>query len=487
MKDINKWKQINELNEFNLPNFPIKDFPNKLREYIEAVAEELQVPIDMVGTGVLAILALCNQGKYVVQGKEGWLEPLNLYAINIARPSERKSPTMARITKPIYEYEKEENERRKLEVMNSKSKKEMYENKLKTLKNKCGRKGVNDNEIQKEIEETNDIIANFKEVNFTRLIVDDITPEALVSIMSQNKERIGIFSAEGGIFDTLAGRYSSNVANFDIILKSYSGDTTSVDRKGRATETLKNPYLTMLLFIQPVVAESLFKNEQFRGKGICARFLYCYPKSKVGYRNVNSKAMSKETEDKYKNIIEKLLQRDFEEPKVLNLSEEAYNISQKFAEYLEENLQNKLEEIEEWAGKFHGNILRIAGNLQLVESIESDNPIITEQNILNSIELGLYYLENAKYVYKTIGIDKERLKAKKIVKKLKNNGIVGNIKKYAIFRMCRGTDVKKPEDIDEALEILQEEGYIRIKEEIQENKVGRPPDKIIELNPYFFK
>ena len=53
--------------------------------------------------------------------------------------------------------------------------------------------------------------------------------------------------------------------------------------------------------------------------------------------------------------------------------------------------------------------------------------------------------------------------------------------------MCRGTDVKKPEDIDEALEILQEEGYIRIKEEIQENKVGRPPDKIIELNPYFFK
>ena len=79
------------------------------------------------------------------------------------------------------------------------------------------------------------------------------------------------------------------------------------------------------------------------------------------------------------------------------------------------------------------------------------------------------------------------MKAKKIVKKLKNNGIVGNIKKYEIFRMCRGTGVKKPEDIDEALEILQEEGYIRIKEEIKENKVGRPSDKIIELNPYFFK
>ena len=320
-----------------------------------------------------------------------------------------------------------------------------------------------------------------------KLIVDDITPETLVSIMSQNKERIGIFSAEGGIFDILAGRYSNNIANFDIVLKSYSGDTTSVDRKGRNTEILENPYLTIMLFIQPVVAESLFENEQFKGKGICARFLYCYPKSKVGYRNVNSKTMSKEIEDEYKNIIEKLLQRDFEEPKVLKLSEEAYNISQKFAECLEENLKNKLDDIEEWAGKFHGNILRIAGNLQLVEDIDNDNPIISEKNILNAIELGLYYLENAKYVYRTIGIDKERLKAKKIVKKLKSNGITKNAKKYEIFRMVRGAGVKKPEDINEALEILQEEGYIRIKEEIQENKVGRPPDKIIELNPYFFK
>ena len=122
------------------------------------------------------------------------------------------------------------------------------------------------------------------------------------------------------------------------------------------------------------------------------------------------------------------------------------------------------------------------------------NSVYKEKDERKKEELYLAYKDfrenaykNAKYVYRTIGIDKERLKAKKIVKKLKNNGIVGNIKKYEIFRMCRGTGVKKPEDIDEALEILQEEGYIRIKEEIKENKVGRPSDKIIELNPYFFK
>ena len=165
MNNNKEWKNPEEINKFKLPTFPVNGFSKELKNYIEAVTEELQVPIDMVGTGVLTVLALCNQGKYLVQGKKGWLEPLNLYAINIARPSERKSPTMAKITKPIYEYEKEENERRKLEVMNSKSKKEMYENKLKTLKNKCGRKGIDDNKIQKEIEETNKVIANFEEIN----------------------------------------------------------------------------------------------------------------------------------------------------------------------------------------------------------------------------------------------------------------------------------------------------------------------------------
>lgn len=487
MNNNKEWKNPEEINKFKLPKFPVNGFSKELKNYIEAVSEELQVPIDMVGTGVLTVLALCNQGKYLVQGKEGWLEPLNLYAINIARPSERKSPTMAKIIKPIYEYEKEENEKRKLEVKNSKDQLEMYENRLKKLKNKYENSSKKQSDIQQEVVELNEIIANYKVKNFIRLVVDDITPEALTSIMAQNKERIGIFSAEGGIFDTLAGRYSNNVANFDIILKSYSGDTSSVDRIGRETEILKTPYLTIMLFIQPIVAEAIFSNSQFKGKGICARFLYCYPKSKIGNRNVNSKAMSKETEKEYKNIIRRLLEKDFEEPKILTLSIEAYNISQKFAEYLEKEIKDNLEEIEDWAGKLHGNILRIAGNLHLSENIDNDNLIISKENILKAIEIGLYYLENAKYVYRIIGFDKERIKAQKIIKKLKKNGIIGSIKKYQIFRLCRGTGVKKPEDINEALEILQEEGYIRIKEGIQENKVGRPPDKIIELNPYFFK
>lgn len=489
MNSYNKeWQMPEELKKVKLPGYPIHSFPYNLKDYIEAVAEELQIPIDMVATSVLAAFALCNQGKYVVQGKVGWNEPVNLYAINIARPSERKSPTMAKVIKPIVEYEQEENERRRIDVMNSKERMEAYHNKLKYLKNKYGKDAKKDKEIEIEIEKVNEIIANYEVINYIRLTVDDITPEALVSVMAQNNEKMGIFSDEGGIFATLAGRYSNSIPNIEVILKAFNGTKVDVDRKGRETERLHNPYLTILLFVQPIVLNEVFANKEFRGRGLCARFLYCYPNSIVGTRNINSNPMPYEIEEKYNNIIKAMLQKKSNKVNILQLSPEAYNISQNFGAELEIKLKTELEEIEEWAGKFHGTVLRIAGNIHLVENVDNDNLIISEETMIKAIEIGLYYLENAKYVYNIMGEDEENVKAKRIIKILKGKKLKGDIKKYELFRAVRGTGIQEIKDIENPLNILIEKGYMRMKEEEKQEKiVGRPADKIIELNPLVFK
>ena len=468
-----------------IPKFPIEAFPNELKQYGLEIAEELQVPIDMVATAMLTTLALANQGKYMIEGKEGWIEPLNIYAINIARPSERKSPTMAKIIKPILEYEREENDMRKLDVKNSKDIVEMYENKLRNLKSN---KSNENKDTEIKIAEINKFLVNFQPVKFLRLIVDDITPEALSSIMVENNERIGILSSEGGIFDIIAGRYNNNIANFDILLKGYSGDRTSIDRKGRDAEILNNPYITMMLFTQPIVLEEVFSNNQFRGKGLCARLLYCYPPSKVGNRNVNSVAATKEAEKQYHITIKELLKKEVKEPKILKLSSRAYDKSQEFARRLENLLNDELQGIEDWAGKLHGNILRIAGNLHLAFNIEADNLTVSEDTIEDAIKIGYYYLVNAQNIYEIAGKDtKNEIIAKKIIKTLKEKKISGQINKHHVYRMNRGKYVEKVEDIDEALKILEEEGYIKIKEqEEKENKTGRNKDKILELSPYIF-
>lgn len=40
-----------------------------------------------------------------------------------------------------------------------------------------------------------------------RLVADDVTPEAAASLLADHGGRLAIISAEGGIFDTMAGRY----------------------------------------------------------------------------------------------------------------------------------------------------------------------------------------------------------------------------------------------------------------------------------------
>ena len=67
-----------------------------------------------------------------------------------------------------------------------------------------------------------------------RLIVDDASPEKIASLLCEQGGRLALFSAEGGIFDILAGRYTSNgMANFDVFLKGHAGDPIRVDRIGR--------------------------------------------------------------------------------------------------------------------------------------------------------------------------------------------------------------------------------------------------------------
>jgi len=57
--------------------------------------------------------------------------------------------------------------------------------------------------------------------------------------MSENGERLGIISAEGGLFDILVGRCSSGIPNLDLFFKVYSGDPYTVDRITRSDKPIR--------------------------------------------------------------------------------------------------------------------------------------------------------------------------------------------------------------------------------------------------------
>ena len=264
-----------------------------------------------------------------------------------------------------------------------------------------------------------DELTNFKFVKPVRYVADDVTPEALISLLADNDGVMSVISSEGGIFETLQGKYS-NTINIDAFLKAHCGDTLRVDRKGRPPEFIKNPALTVLLTIQPSVLEGLMDNQTFRGRGLNARFLYSLPISNVGRRRFETEPIPEQTKKDYESLCDHLLGIPrTDEAAIIKLSEEAKLLSAEFANKLEPRLIGDLEMIQDYAAKLHGAVLRIAGILHIIKnSVFAEKDLLPGETMKNAIQIGNYFLEHAKHAFQLMGIDEQTKGAQYVLMQL---------------------------------------------------------------------
>lgn len=477
-----------------LCEFPVDALPDKIRPYIQATAESLQVSVDMVATFVIAIISLCVQGKYRIQVKPDWEEPVNLYAVVVMRPSERKSPTLKMVSAPVFEYMDEENERRQPEIAEYETKKKILTGQIKNISNSIAGSYKKDNSkyTMEDILECQEELRKLEEegIRELKLIVDDVTPEALVSTMKENNDRIGIVSAEGGIFGTMAGRYNDHT-NIDIFLKGYSGEYYSTARIGRQGNTLKHPLITIVLAVQPQVICDIMDNKEFSGRGLLARFLYSIPNSLVGSRKYRTEPVNKTLKEDYNNLIKDLLktnEMDFE--RTIHLSEEADLQSEIYNQQIERRLTDDLEQIEEWAGKLHGNTMRIAAIFHIVKyGWDAVNVPLEAETLAGAIKVGQYYLEHSMAAFDMMGLsDPQDVKdAKYIISRIEQNDKTDKndktIPKREVLRLCQRFSTA--EEMEPGLQVLVEHGYIAIKKEKPAGR-GRPSEQIY-INPAYYQ
>lgn len=441
-----------------VPPFPVHCLPAPMADYAKAVAEELQVSVDLAAVAILAIVAIGVQNRFIINPKPGWIEQLNLYATTIALPSDRKTPVLKSVSQPIYDYMREENIRRAPEIERYRIQKRMLEKAITGMIERNGKTGTKNRATTEEILAKQRELAELEAVNPLRLLADDVTPEALVSLMADNGGCMAVISAEGGIFEIVSGLYNSKV-NVDVFLKAYSGDPIMVDRKGRASENITHPRLTMMLSVQPVVISEIMKNRTLKGRGLLARFLYSYPNSKVGSRNYDSRPVLDVLREQYRRVIYNLLSIPEGNIQAIHLSEEAQEESRNFANALEPRLKGDLFEINDWAGKYHGQVMRIAGLLHCIIHQEAAAQELLQGGTMRAAqEIGEYFLEHAKAVFLTVS-GAEIDDAKYILRRLNETKHVAVISKRELLRRCR--KFKNNDDLSPGLTILCDCGYLR--------------------------
>ena len=465
--------------------FPADALPEDLAAYVRAVAESTQTPVDMAGTALLSVLSACLQGKYRVQGKADWTEPLNTYALVVAMPSERKSAVLGLMLRPLDVYEAQYNRRNAAAVEASRMRKRILEKRQKVLEDQIA-KGKAD---MKEMERVAAEIASYEEEVPLRLYVDDITTEKLVSVMSANKGRAAMISSEGGIFDTLAGIYSRNV-NIDVMLKGYSGDPIRVDRIGRPGEYVPDPALTILLMAQPNVVSEVLSNRTFRGRGLTARFLYCMPESMLGRRDTESVPVPEQLAEAYDRKILNLLEDGYASPPpAISLSPEAREKFFAFSRELEPKLAGEYAEIVDWAGKLAGNTLRLAallcraGVMRSHDFLDAEEPLAVDGGTMDSaIRLARFFLANALIAYDALPARTLSANAERLLEMIRKRKLRVFDRREAM-RNCRF--FKTVAEVQPVLDFLEDYGYIR-QQPAEYRPLGRPPLPSYTVNPEWF-
>jgi len=471
------WQQIAPLDDFTPPPFPLECFPEPLSDYGRALAEYTQTDPAMAGVLLLGLMGGLFQNKYAVVSVNGNVEQLSIYAVAVAPPAERKSEVIHRVIKPLEDFEESYNETHADDVSRSKT----HRKKLEQFYDEAEKRGDGE-----EMFSTQAALDHFREIKPLTLLADDTTPEALVSLMKDNGERVLISSDEGGIFTHMKGRYKQNGDDRQAYLKGHSGGRVIVHRKSREPETLKNAAISMMIAVQPFILENVILEEENNGRGLTARLAFAACAEKAGSRSAVSAALPADTVWAYecavKNCLKKtvVFQPDGKPPaaRLIHLSDEACKLAAGYFGGMEKRIADGLERAKGWNGKAFGLLVRVAGLFHAFECIERG--VEPEMIPLPDTTLTAAFIvteclaAHAERVF--AGSDKKTSDAKYLLGRIGEMGAEFN--KRELMIKVRGR-LQSSETLDAALKVLEECGYICI-EEIP--TAGRPLTKIL-VNP----
>jgi putative DNA primase/helicase len=467
-------RQLNEdeypapvhLDDVVLPQLEPKMIPGPLARMCQEVAEALQVPLELPLTAALAAVATAVQGKARVQVKPGYSEPLNLFQCAALPPGQRKSGVVEIFKRPLVQWEKDRRTEMIEAVRVAKSERATLEQAI-NAKRKRIASAKTAEDRRAVLDEVRQLEAELPEIpTIPRLLADDVTPEAMAEIMEPQGGRIAIIEAEGGILDTLAGRYSKGVANLDLVLKSWGQESVHVDRRGRDPIVLESPTLTLALCPQPSVISALGENSTMRGRGLVGRMLFWLPKSLLGSRG-QTRAVSQTIEADYNRMIRNLLNlparigEDGQDTHhLIHLNPEALNVLEDFAAAVEKELGpgGEFADMTDWAGKLPGQAVRLAGLFHCSYCERPWDLQIEKDVMLAATNLASILVEHAKAALDLMGVDPRTECAKKIWAWLEREGVERFTGRDALKRV-RGT-FPTMKEVNPGLDVLEEYGLI---------------------------
>ncbi|ADD40684.1 DUF3987 domain-containing protein [Stackebrandtia nassauensis] len=452
----------------DLPTFPAAVLPDWLGEMADATAIATQTPVDLSGSLILACLSAATLGRAIVEPSPGWCEQTSLFTCVALGPGNRKSTVFDILTRPIRDAEAVLAEELRPKVIEARTEKA-----LAVASNEAGNPDAVNN-AKTAAREAEELVVPAE----PRLLADDITPEATKTLLAEQGGRLAVMSAEGGIFATIAGRYSG-VPDLDVFLKGHAGDMLRVTRKSAPVEHVERPALTVGLAVQPSVLRDIGAIPGFEDRGLLARFLFALPASTVGSRCASPPAIPGAVRETYNSRLRQLAAIMWHATDTtLTLTDDARDrvIS------LEREREPKLapggewEPILNWANKWTGAVVRIAGLLHIADNLGTGwrTPIAAD-TIDAAAHIGYYYAHHALAVWDYMGTDTTG-PAHRLLAWLQQQRQPRWSKRDIHRALHRRLSL---DELDAGLRVLSDHGHVRVHQPRRSGRGRRPAPRIL--------
>ena len=365
------WPDLIPLDAPRLPRLDVSLLPGWAGDFARELAAATETPPELAAGMVLATTATAAARTVRLCVRSGYFEPTNLWVAVALTPGNRKSAVQRAATAPLLAWEREQARELEPEIKRTQSEVATIQERVKRLRTQAAKGDTEAAEEAAELE------ADMPPVPVPpQLWTSDATPERLGTLLGLHGENMAWLSSEGGIFDLLAGRYSSGIPNLDLVLKAWSGDAERVDRGTRPPVFLREPLLSIGLSPQPDLLRGLATRPGFRGRGLLGRFLFLLPPSPLGFRTLGENPMGTTTEAAFHAGVAAMLNwpmatDDGGNPRrhIIRLSREAREAWLEFARAMESTMRpaGEFEHATDWAGKAPGQAARLAGVLHCIE------------------------------------------------------------------------------------------------------------------------
>ena len=472
----------------HLPVFPAELLPGWLAEQVFAVAEFTQTPIDLAGSLALACLSTAAGGRAEVEVRGSWREPTNLYTVVVLPPGSRKSAVFAAMIAPIMAAEKALIVRAAPAIIEAEISAKVAGKAAEKASVAAANSDLSGRDVL--IAEATAAAMNAEAIVVPakpQLVADDVTSEKAASLLADQGGRLAVMSPEGGIFATIAGRYSGT-PNLEVFLKGHAGDMMRVDRHSREAEHVDHPALTMGLAVQPEILRDIANMPGFRGLGLLARILFAIPKNTVGFRKVGAAAIPEQVAADYATNLHSLVLSlaEWTDPAVLVLSPEANGLVLDIERTVEPRLApgGAWAHVVDWGSKYTGAVVRIAGLIHLAEHLHDGwGKNVDADTIERASMIGDYYAAHALAAFDDMGADQSTRNARVILAWIERSGST-TFTKREVFRALKSSQFPTAADFDPPLAVLEAHGYLRQLDQPAPRRAGgRPPSPSYLVHP----